>query len=127
MKLTKKTKYALDAIFFIYEESKKGDEGTRLSAKEIASKLNLSVPFLSLVMRELRISKILKSKKGPGGGYLLGENFNSLTLNNILESINETIKLNQPEQNHSLLCQRLEIQLQKEMDNLADKPLIDLL
>lgn len=127
MKITKKTRYAIDAVGYIHNLVSKDEDTPRISSKQIATELGLSVHFLSLVMRELRIAGILKSKKGPGGGYLLGHKIESITLNSILNAINESIKLNRPDQNHSTLCKELEKRLQLEMNILADQPLISFL
>lgn len=67
MKLTKKQQYGLLLILYI---SRAG----RCTLADVAEELELSVNFLEQVARLLRISGMLRSIRGPGGGYeLVGE------------------------------------------------------
>lgn len=117
MKITKKAKYALDAIGFIY--SKQGEESPNVSSKQISKELDLSEGFLSLVMGELRNAGILKSKKGPGGGYLLGTSIEEITLNKVLLAIDESIKFKSDEERSSL-CNEIENQLQLQLEEFGN-------
>jgi Rrf2 family protein len=67
--LTKKGKYGLKALIHLA----KLDPTETAFVAEIASKNNISKKFLDTILLELRNGGILRSKKGPGGGYALSK------------------------------------------------------
>ena len=67
--LTNKGKYGLKALIHL-AGLKPGE--TAFSA-EIASKNNISKKFLDTILLEFRNSGLVRSKKGPGGGYSLSK------------------------------------------------------
>lgn len=84
MKLTKKSTYALIIISSLLDGKSSG--------KTIAENYNLSEPFVTLVLRELKLAGILSSKKGPGGGYVLNISVDKLTLGEVLDAVGENFK-----------------------------------
>jgi len=42
---------------------------------DLAVPLNTTVPYLEQIMRKLRLYGLVKSVRGPGGGYVLAEPF----------------------------------------------------
>jgi Rrf2 family protein len=66
--LSKRTKYALQALLYLADN---GHRGPVLIA-EIAEKQKIPRKFLELILLDLKNQGILRSKKGKGGGYLLG-------------------------------------------------------
>lgn len=67
--LTKKGKYGLKALVHLA----KIDPGKTAFVSEIAEQNNISKKFLDAILLELRKGGILRSKKGPGGGYALAK------------------------------------------------------
>lgn len=65
--LSKKTKYALHALFFL---AKKKEEGPQLIAT-ISKETKTPQKFLEAILLELKRSGFLNSKMGKGGGYYL--------------------------------------------------------
>jgi Rrf2 family protein len=65
--LSKKTKYAINALVFI---AKNKDEQP-ISVSRISEEQNISQKFLESILTELRNARILNSKKGKYGGYSL--------------------------------------------------------
>jgi Rrf2 family protein len=65
--LSKKTKYAINALVFI---AKNKDEQP-ISVSRISEEQNISQKFLESILTELRNARILNSKKGNYGGYSL--------------------------------------------------------
>ena len=65
--LTKKAKYALNALVHIAREGKEQSVGT----DEIAAANNIPRKFLEGILTDLVKSGILSSRKGKGGGYSL--------------------------------------------------------
>ena len=65
--LTKKGKYGLKALV----DLARLDPGETAFITEIATRNNIPKKFLDTILLELRNAGILRSKKGPGGGYSL--------------------------------------------------------
>jgi|APTNR8051073442_1049403.scaffolds.fasta_scaffold28810_2 Rrf2 family protein len=68
--LSQKTRYALKALVLL-AESERQDKGPVLIS-ELAHKGRIPQKFLEAILLELKHFGILRSKKGKGGGYLLG-------------------------------------------------------
>ena len=69
MILNSKIQYGI----LILREVKTSDGIRAITLKEIGDKYNLSLNFLEQVARNLRINGLIKSRRGPGGGYLPGD------------------------------------------------------
>lgn len=67
--LTKKGKYGLKALIHLA----KLEANETAFVADIASQNNISKKFLDTILLELRNGGILRSKKGPGGGYALSK------------------------------------------------------
>jgi Rrf2 family protein len=65
--LTMKGKYGLKALVHLAQL----EPGKTAFISDIAIKNNISKKFLDAILLELRKGGILRSKKGPGGGYAL--------------------------------------------------------
>ncbi len=66
MKINKQVQYAILLALYL-------DRAGRASIKTVALNLNLSQSFLEQVARKLKTAKVIKSIRGPGGGYELIE------------------------------------------------------
>lgn len=65
--LSKKTKYAINALVFIA----RNNEFQPISVSRIAEEQNIPLKFLESILAELKNARILKSKRGKNGGYSL--------------------------------------------------------
>lgn len=65
--LSKKTKYAINALVYI---ARNIDEQP-ISVRRISEEQNISLKFLESILTELKNARILNSKKGKYGGYSL--------------------------------------------------------
>lgn len=65
--LTNKGKYGLKALI----ELSKVPPGEPAQVADIAARAHISKKFLDAILLELRNAGIVRSKKGPGGGYSL--------------------------------------------------------
>jgi Rrf2 family protein len=81
--LSSKAKYAIKATMFLARRTQAG----QIQASEIAEGEQIPRKFLELILAELRNAGILQSKKGKGGGYILGRPANDLTLGEIIRVI----------------------------------------
>lgn len=83
--LTRKTDYALVALAALAEHSGDG-EARPLSAREIAERFDLPLPLLMNVLKDLHRAKILCSRRGAGGGYILCHDPAQVTMLQIIEA-----------------------------------------
>jgi Rrf2 family protein len=85
--LTMKTKYALKALAVLAN----APEGEPVLIATISEKEDIPLKFLQLILRELRQHNILRSRKGPGGGYLLNKPADSLSLSSLIRILDGPI------------------------------------
>lgn len=64
-----------------------------VSLANIASRNNLSLSYLEQIFGALKKEKIVKSVKGPGGGYILARNKEDINIADIIKAIGEPIKM----------------------------------
>jgi Rrf2 family protein len=67
--LSHKSKYALKAVLVLSQEYGSGP----LLIAEIANREHIPKRFLELILLELKNHGVLRSKKGKGGGYMLSQ------------------------------------------------------
>ena len=67
--LSKKAKYALQALLQLAKEYEQGP----ILISELAQREGIPKKFLELILLELKNHGVLQSKKGKGGGYFLGK------------------------------------------------------
>jgi len=77
-------KYAVRAIIFI---GMKGSEENRANARIIASELGIPMQFLSKILQIFVRKGLLKSVKGPSGGFYLAKDAKDISLCDIVEII----------------------------------------
>jgi len=78
--LSKKAKYALQAVLIL---TRKYQEGPILIAN-IAEQEKIPQKFLELILLQLKNHGILQSKKGKGGGYFLGRPPEEITFGEVV-------------------------------------------
>lgn len=77
-------KYAVRALIFI---GLKGSDENRVNARIIASELGIPMQFLSKILQIFVRKGLLKSFKGPTGGFFLAKDPGEVTLLDIVEII----------------------------------------
>lgn len=87
MKLTTKGRYAIIAMVDLAINGV--DEPAPL--KEISTRQKISLSYLEQLFSKLRISGLVKSIRGPGGGYILNKNPSNLNLLDIITAVDEKI------------------------------------
>ena len=80
MKISKKTDYALRALFAIAEPSRKGT----ISIRELSENVDIPRRFLENIMLEMNKAGWVKSITGRNGGYELARDANSITLGEVI-------------------------------------------
>ena len=83
--LTKKSKYGLKAVLYLARAAEAGKGPVPVS--QIAEREQLPRKFLEAILLELTRHGLLRSKKGPGGGYSLVRGPGEVTLGQILTAL----------------------------------------
>ena len=87
MKLTTKGRYAIIAMVDLAINS----QLNQASLKDISNRQNISLSYLEQLFSKLRQSGLVKSIRGPGGGYLLNKDTTSLNHLDIITAVDEKI------------------------------------
>ncbi len=88
MKLTSKGRYAVQALADL--ASVKGEKPTNLT--EISLRQGISISFLEQIFLKLKRKNLVKSLRGPTGGYILSKPSNEITLSSIIDAVDEKVK-----------------------------------
>ncbi len=125
VKLTTKGKFAVTALLDI---AIYGDGNTRpVTLYNISQRQNISLSYLEQLFVKLRKSHIVKSFKGPGGGYVLDKNLNETHISEIIRAVDEDMDARtcrgdkNCKDNHKCLTHDLWAGLTKEMYSYLDK------
>ncbi len=87
MRFSKRSLYAVRAMVRLAIQY----EDCPVSIREISEKEDISLPYLEQLFACLRRSELVKSVRGPGGGYVLSRPMAEINLHHIVESVDETI------------------------------------
>lgn len=87
MRLTSKGRYAVRAMLDLTANS----NGNPVRLQEISQRQAISLHYLEQLFRKLRTGKVVKSVRGPGGGYVLARSMDEITMKDILECVGENI------------------------------------
>lgn len=88
MKLGTKGRYAVMAIADLARHC--GEQPVTLS--EIAERQQISLSYLEQIFAKLRRAGLVKSIRGPGGGYLLGRTREQITVSDVMAAVEEPSK-----------------------------------
>ncbi|MCL2865022.1 MAG: Rrf2 family transcriptional regulator [Lachnospiraceae bacterium] len=89
MKLSKKARYGLRALVDLSVNAKAG----HVTLSSIAERNDISLQYLEQVFASLRKAKIVRSVKGPQGGYLLERDPQKLKIADIIEVLDGSFHL----------------------------------
>ncbi|ROL61906.1 Rrf2 family transcriptional regulator [Bacteroidetes/Chlorobi group bacterium ChocPot_Mid] len=84
LRLSKRVEYGILAVKYIAENPDK-----KVTAKEIAEKMNISYEFLAKTMQKLMKSGLIVSQIGLNGGYTLEKDPDSITIADIINALDE--------------------------------------
>ena len=87
MKLTTKSKYAVNALTDLASIGK----DFPVSLTEISSRQNIELNYLEQLFRKLRIAGIVKSVRGRHGGYKFAITPASVSIKDIMEAVEEDL------------------------------------
>ena len=89
MQLTTKGRYAVTAMLDLASN----DSSRPVTLDMISQRQNISLSYLEQLFAKLRKASLVKSIRGPGGGYLLNVDPIDVTLTEIIEAVDENIDL----------------------------------
>ena len=88
MKLTTKGRYAVMAM----ADLASFQNGKPVSLNDISLRQNISLSYLEQLFAKLKTGKLVKSIRGPSGGYILEKNPKDIKLSNIIFAVDEKVK-----------------------------------
>lgn len=86
MKLTTRTRYAVRALVYLGSQCNKRP----ITLKEIAEKEDIAEKYLEQILRRLNRAGLVRTNKGPKGGYILGKPLKSIKLSDIMSAVGES-------------------------------------
>lgn len=84
-----KTRYALRAVLALVEEGAVDGREPLVPVRDLAEMAELPAPYLAKIVQELAAAKILKSRKGPGGGVTLRGGLDDTTVADIVFAMDQ--------------------------------------
>jgi len=88
MKLSTKGRYAVMAMADLAS-----NENTKpVSLNEIATRQNISLSYLEQLFLKLKNNNLVKSVRGPHGGYMLDKKSKDIKLSSIISAVDEEVK-----------------------------------
>ena len=88
MKLTSKGRYAVMAM----ADLAKNDLNEPINITEISLRQGISISFLEQIFLKLKKSDLVKSSRGPSGGYSLTKSPEEIKLSTIIKAVDEKVK-----------------------------------
>lgn len=100
MHLSTKGRYAVMAM---------ADLADRGSARpvplaSIAERQQISLPYLEQLFLKLRRAEIVRSSRGPGGGYLLARAPEEISIAEVMQAVDEPVKMTRCSEDHEIGC-----------------------
>ncbi len=88
MRLTSKGRYAVSAMVDLHKQGENGP----VTLAAISERQFISLSYLEQLFRRLREAELVKSVRGPGGGYLLNRDAESISVADIIRAVNEPVR-----------------------------------
>lgn len=83
MKISRSTGYALVAVGYIAQHYKEGP----VLAQRVAKEYSIPLEYLLKILQQLVKANVLRSKRGPRGGFSLARPAEKISLLNIIEAV----------------------------------------
>ncbi len=89
MMLTTRSRYAVMAVVEV--AANKNENPTRLA--DICANQDIPLNYLEQIFSKLKRANIVFSIKGPGGGYKLSNSSDKISIENIIDAVDENLKM----------------------------------
>jgi len=87
MRMSTKAQYAVRAMVSLNLHA----DGDPVSIRDIAEREDISLSYLEQLFVKLRRGRIVNSVRGPGGGYTLARPASEIRVDEIIDSVEETL------------------------------------
>ena len=134
MKFSTRTRYGLKAVLLLASRYGEGS----LSVSQIARKEDLSLAYLEQILNTLKKKGLVKSVRGPQGGYMLTKRPAAVNLKELLDflvgenaltRLSKGNGLHSPQDEaaiaHELFWQKFKLSLEKNLSQISLKDLLD--
>lgn len=88
MKLSTKGRYAVMALVDLAQQS----NGRPVALADVAKRQEISLSYLEQLFAKLRRNSLIKSVRGPGGGYMLSMPASETRIADIVLAVDEPIR-----------------------------------
>lgn len=89
MMLTTKSRYAVMAVIEVASKNVL----TPMKLADISINQNIPLSYLEQIFLKLKKADLVSSVKGPGGGYHLKNSSDNITIENIIDAVEENLKM----------------------------------
>ena len=89
MQLTTKGRYAVMAILEIASRQ----TSSPITLSEISAKQNIPVNYLEQIFAQLKKAQVVRSVKGPKGGYVINTKLENIKIADIIDAVDENIEM----------------------------------
>lgn len=89
MQLTTKGRYSVMAMIDLALNEKSGP----ISLSDISHRQDIALSYLEQIFARLRKAGLVKSVRGPGGGYNIVKSYDNLKISEIISAVEESIKI----------------------------------
>ena len=100
MKITSRGRYA---VLSMVDLAKFGSQKP-FSLSHFSIRQNISLSYLEQIFNDLKKAELVKSQKGPGGGYILNKEKDKIKILDIFNAIDEKIKTTGCGNNPNAFC-----------------------
>lgn len=100
MILGTKARYAVMAMAEL--ASRVGDRPVKLA--ELADSQEMTVPYLEQIFGKLRSAELVRSVRGPGGGYVLNRAPQEVLIADIVAAVDESVKMTRCDMHDTAGC-----------------------
>ena len=87
MRLTTKGRYAVTAMLDLALHDERGP----VTLADIAERQGISLSYLEQLFAQLRRRGLVKSTRGPGGGYRLGQESKQIAVADVIAAVDESV------------------------------------
>ena len=93
MMLTTKGRYAVMALVDMAGQNRFLGQNKAISLADIAARQDITVAYLEQIFCKLKNAGVVKSIRGPGGGYVLAKDAADTSISEIISAVEEQIKM----------------------------------